>query len=161
MGRLFWLIGGLILIPALIYATDYTGTATGPELDYVHGVTSGIQAQINAKLTANAVEYSNGTCTTAKTISAANGNHQSVTLTAGDACVLTLTGPSSGTSTVTLRIIQASTATGTISTNSLCYWVGTVPTITTSSGAQDFISIYFFGGTYPACSTIGQNVTLQ
>lgn len=39
----------ILFIAAGAYAATYSGTATGPELDYVHGVTSGIQAQLNAK----------------------------------------------------------------------------------------------------------------
>ena len=34
---------------SLAYSADYTGTATGVELDHVHGVTSAIQTQLNGK----------------------------------------------------------------------------------------------------------------
>lgn len=37
----------LLLLPVLLHAADYSGTATGPELDYVHGVTGPVQAQLN------------------------------------------------------------------------------------------------------------------
>src|ERR1017187_3067454 len=44
-----------------------------------------------------AAEYSNGTCTTSKTITPVNGNRQSLTLADTDPCVLTFTQPT-GTS---------------------------------------------------------------
>lgn len=102
-----------------------------------------------------AAEFSNGTCTTAATISAANGNHQSVTLTHADACALTFTQPSSGTITITLKVIQSAVSTfnGTITG---CKWPGgSVPTITASSGAVDLITAYL-DGTNSYC-TISQN----
>lgn len=91
------------------------------------------------------VEYSNGTCTTAATINPANGNRQKLTLTNADACVLTFTQPGSGTISVTLKIIQSSSGSfnGTISGGK---WPGgTVPTITATSGAVDFVSCYLDG----------------
>jgi hypothetical protein len=92
-----------------------------------------------------ATEYSNGTCTTAATIAAANGNRQKITLTNGDTCALTFTQPSSGTASITLKIIQSSTSSynGGISG---CKWPGgTVPTITATSAAVDFVSVYLDG----------------
>ena len=93
-----------------------------------------------------AAEYSNGTCTTSKTITPVNGNRQSMTLTNGDACALTFTQPT-GTSTasISLKIIQSAVSTynGTITG---CKWPGgVVPTITATTGAVDFISVYLDG----------------
>jgi len=90
-------------------------------------------------------EYSNGTCTTSATITPANGNIQKITLTNGDTCALSFTQPGSGTASITLKVIQSTTSTfnGTISG---CKWAAkTVPTITATTGAIDFISIYLDG----------------
>lgn len=102
-----------------------------------------------------AAEFSNGTCTTAKTISAANGNSQKVTLTAADACALTFTQPASGTITITLKVIQSALTTtdGTITGGK---WPGgTVPTITATAGAIDILKCYL-DGTNAYC-TAAQN----
>jgi hypothetical protein len=93
-----------------------------------------------------AAEYSNGTCTTSKTITPVNGNRQNVTLTNGDACALTFTQPT-GTSTasISLKVIQSAVSTynGTITG---CKWPGGVtPTITATTGAVDFVSVYLDG----------------
>jgi hypothetical protein len=92
-----------------------------------------------------ATEYSNGTCTTTATIAPLNGNRQKITLTNGNTCALTFTQPSSGTVSITLKVVQSSTSTfnGGISG---CKWPGgTVPTITATSAAVDFVSIYLDG----------------
>ena len=92
-------------------------------------------------------EYSNGTCTTSTTITPVNGNRQKVTLTNGDACALTFTQPASGTVSITLKIIQSAVSTynGTITG---CKWPGgVVPTITATTGAVDFVSVYLDGST--------------
>jgi hypothetical protein len=92
-----------------------------------------------------AAEYNNGTCTTAKTISAANGNNQRITLTNADACALTFTQPSTGTMTIRLKIVQSAAGSfnGTITGGK---WPGgTVPTITATTGAVDSISCYLDG----------------
>ena len=93
------------------------------------------------------VEYSLGTCTTAKTIDPANGTRQKVTLTNGQTCALTFTQPASGTASVTLKITQSAVSSynGAISG---CKWPGGVtPTITATSGAVDFVSVYLDGST--------------
>ena len=96
----------------------------------------------------NSAEYSLGTCTTAKTITVANGNLQTVTLTTGDTCVLTFTQPSTGTARVQIRIVQASsTGTGLISGG---LWPGGTPVITQTAGAVD-IANCFLNGTSAYC----------
>ena len=100
-------------------------------------------------------EYSNGTCTTAATITPVNGNSQKITLTNGDTCALTFTQPAGGTVHLQLKIVQSSSGSfnGTISGGK---WPGgTVPTITATSGATDFISCYL-DGTNTYCQS-GQN----
>jgi hypothetical protein len=91
------------------------------------------------------IEYNNSTCTTAMNISAANGPRQKVTLTNGNACVLTFVQPNSGTITILLKIIQSASSTynGTISGGK---WPGgSPPTITATTGAVDIISCYLDG----------------
>jgi hypothetical protein len=103
-----------------------------------------------ASIYAMSAEYSNGTCTTSKTIAPANGNIQNVTLTNGDTCALTFTQPGSGTFFITLKIIQSAVSSynGTISG---CKWPGgTVPTITATTGAVDFVNVYL-DGTHAYC----------
>jgi hypothetical protein len=132
--------GNVVLTPGAA-GIGGSGTAGNPGLIFANGA-----------LATNA-EYSNGTCTTAATINAANGNRQEVTLTNGDTCALTFTQPSSGTISITLKVIQSSTSTynGTISG---CKWPGgTVPTITATTGAIDFVSIYL-DGTNAYCAAL-------
>jgi hypothetical protein len=105
---------------------------------------------VTAGIYAMPAEYSNGTCITSKTIAPANGNIQNVTLTNGDTCALTFTQPSSGTFFITLKVIQSAVSSynGTISG---CKWPGgTVPTITATTGAVDFVNVYL-DGTHAYC----------
>ena len=133
--------GNITLTPGAGGAKTGTGTAGASGLVYVAGA-----------LASNA-EYNNGTCTTAATIAASNGNRQKVTLTNGDTCALTFTQPASGTISVTLKVIQSTSSSynGTISG---CKWPGgTVPTITATTGAVDFVSIYM-DGTNAYCAAL-------
>jgi hypothetical protein len=105
---------------------------------------------VTAGIYAMPAEYSNGTCITSKTIAPANGNIQNVTLTNGDTCALTFTQPGSGTFFITLKVIQSAVSSynGTISG---CKWPGgTVPTITATTGAVDFVNVYL-DGTHAYC----------
>ena len=104
-------------------------------------------------------EYDNGTCTTSKAISAANGNHQKVLLTNAQTCALTFVQPTSPyTMTITLKITQSAAGSfnGLISTTATCKWPGgAVPTITATTGAIDFVTFYLDGsGCY---GVAGQN----
>lgn len=144
----------LLLIQGVVYAqssvTSNPWLQNGKALSYT--VTGG-SVKIGTLL--NGVEYSNGTCTTAATISPANGNDQSITLTNGDACALTFTQPSSATTPIRLKIIQSSSSSynGTISG---CKWPGgTVMTPTATTGAVDWMSVEF-DGTNAYCAPVGQ-----
>lgn len=96
-------------------------------------------------------EYDNGTCTTAKTISAANGSRQKVALTHGDTCTLTFVQPSSGTMTILLKVIQDSISDYDGAISGTIKWPGAeVPIITKTTGAIDIISCYL-DGTYVYC----------
>lgn len=91
-------------------------------------------------------EYSNGVCATAATINAINGNRQSVTLTAGDACTLSFVQPNFplGTVGITIRVTQSSTSpyNGTITGG---IWLNGTPTIPTTSGTFAFVYCYLDG----------------
>ena len=106
--------------------------------------------------------YSIGTCTTAATIDPANGAAQTMLLTAADACVITITQPSSGTAMVRVRVKQASTPTGTVTwpacvpgTSGACWPGGIGPVMSASASAYDWYSC-FLDGTNAWC-TAGQN----
>jgi hypothetical protein len=106
-------------------------------------VSSGVMASLPPGT--SQAEYNNGVCTTAKTISAVNGNRQRLYLSAAQTCALTFTQPASGTMSILLKIIQAATPTGAISGG---LWPGgAVPTITGLAGAVDFVSCYLDGTT--------------
>jgi hypothetical protein len=107
--------------------------------------TADLPATVKANQFQTNTEFSNGTCTTAKTIDPVNGNKQKVTLTDAATCALTFTQPGAGTSTVQLRITQS--AAGAFSGGiSGCLWPGgVVPTITQTSAAIDMLSVYLDG----------------
>lgn len=96
-------------------------------------------------------EYSLGTCTTSAAVNPANGNRQRITLTQGSTCALTFTQPATGTVSITLKIMQATTSpyNGAISGGR---WAGnggtsSAPSITAASGAVDFVTCYLDGTT--------------
>ena len=86
-------------------------------------------------------EFDNGTCTTAKTITPVNGTEQLVTLTNAQTCALTFTAPVSGTTTISLSIKQSTAGSfnGLISTSGVFWPSGSIPVITATTGAEDFI----------------------
>ena len=94
------------------------------------------------------VEYNNGTCTTSTTITPVNGNEQLITLTNAQACALTFTAPVSGSVTIALRIKQSTAGSfnGTITTSGVLWPTATVPTITATSGAEDWIICKYRAG---------------
>ena len=143
-------IQGIQGIQGATGATGSTGAtgATGPT-----GPTGPTGAAIDTS-----VPYNVGTCTTAATISAANGTRQYLTLTNGDACVLSFTQPVSGSQIITLKVIQSAVSTynGTIPATNCKWAAATGPTITATTGAVDFISI-FMDGTYAYCAVVGQD----
>lgn len=95
------------------------------------------------------------TCTTAATISAANGSKQKITLTNAQTCALTFTQPTTNSATIQIKVVQSAAGSfnGTISGG---LWPGgIVPTITATTGAVDFIVCYL-DGTSAYCQA-GQN----
>jgi hypothetical protein len=113
-----------------------------------------VVTSIRATTFYTAAEFSNGTCTTALTVTPVNGNRQRVTLTDANVCALTFTQPVTGTGVVQLKVTQS--AAGAFSGGiSGCKWPGgVVPTITQTSGAVDILSAYLDGTT--AYCQIGQ-----
>jgi len=101
-------------------------------------------------------EVSEGTCTTSATIDPLNGNNQSLTLTDGDSCALTIIEPPVGTGTaeITFKLIQSSTTpfSGSFTAPGV-YWlsnglpVGSPPAMPTTSGAELLITCYLDGAT--------------
>jgi hypothetical protein len=134
-------------IPSYVYNNHFYICANGSpvQVDVSSGTYLPLSGGVLTGPLYTAPEFSNGTCTTAATITPAHGNRQKITLTNGDTCALTFTQPSSGTVSITLKVVQSSTSTfnGGISG---CKWPGgTVPTITATSAAVDFVSIYLDG----------------
>lgn len=88
-------------------------------------------------------EYDNGTCTTTKTVSAANGSVQKVTL--GAVCAVSWTQPTSGTAKILLKVIQATGTHYNITWTSTKWPSAAPPTITATDAAVDIISCYLDG----------------
>jgi hypothetical protein len=121
------------------YALPKSGGAmTGP---------LGTQAEVHF----DADTTNTGVCATAATIKATNGNRQNLTLTNSDACAPAFTQPSSGTMSITVKIIGSAAGTGTIGTVASTYWstgsgfTTTPPTISTTGGAVMFAGCYLDG----------------
>jgi hypothetical protein len=118
----------LLLVSVVSYAATYSGTATGPELDYVHGVTSGIQSQLNAKAptTTTAVQASIQT----ESYTAANdtGSANAYAITVSPAPTL------STYSWFSFKAANANTGASTLAVNggaanNIYKWEGTTPLI--------------------------------
>ena len=138
-------------------ATDANGlptaaTTTATELNFVSGVTSAIQTQLNSKLNLSggtltgAISESVSTLTYGGTIStnATLGNIFSVTLTGSTALLANPTGAVDG-QTLIFRVIQDGTG-GRLLTYGTNFKFGTlIPTITlsTSAGATDYIGVKY------------------
>ena len=133
-------LGGTSTSQTVLGLTHVTNAAIPVAISAPSASFSGTVAAGTALLTNT--EYSLGTCTTAATIDPANGTRQTVMLTNAQTCALSFTQPASGTASITLKIIQSASGSfnGAISGGK---WPGgTVPTITATSGAVDFISCY-------------------
>lgn len=90
-------------------------------------------------------EYSIGNSGATKTIDFVNGTSQSVTLT--DNCVFTLANPING-QTYLVRVIQGGVGSFTANFGSVLWIGGTPPTLSTTVGAMDIITLYYNGVSY-------------
>ena len=141
-------------------------TATATELNYVDGVTSAIQTQLDAKLAnvsedtspelggdlnagANTIyftETDNGNSSTADTIDWGASNKQKSTLTGN--VTFTFTAPA-GPCNLILKLVQDATGSRTVTWPASVKWSGgTAPTLTTTASRIDIISFYYDGTNY-------------
>lgn len=96
--------------------------------------------------TAYFVEFDNGNSGTADTIDWTQGNKQKSTLTGN--CTFTFTAPP-GPCTLVLKLIQDGTGSRTATWPAAVHWPGGVaPTLTTTAGRVDIITLYWDGTTY-------------
>ena len=111
-------------------------------------VTAGVAAAMTAAAAAAAVVYDNGNSGASKTISAANGTRQKITLTAS-APTLTVSGLTVGSyGEVLLYLIQDGTGTRLLPTFSPVarYGAAGAPTLSTAAGAVDIVRLFSIDG---------------
>lgn len=150
------------LIKAAVKATfpNVSGavTPTHTELNYVDGVTSAIQPQLDAKLgTSNSnvavsglktvgfnAEYDNGNSGASKTITLANGQKQKITLTGNATITVSATACTPGT--YQLRLIQDATGSRTVTWSGLSAtrWLGSTsaPSINSAANGETIVNIF-------------------
>lgn len=142
-------------------------TTTTTELNFVNGVTSAIQTQINTKAPSTSPAFSTqvtfgnyhmepsesdaGNSSTAITISFANASAQKVTMTGN--CTFTFTNPVTG-GTYYLRLVQDGTGSRTYTWPAAVKWSG--GTAPTGSGANkiDLVTFYWDGTSYYGTSSL-------
>ena len=144
--------GGIGTVTSL---SDLSVTATATELNYVDGVTSAIQTQLNSKITADVTgefiadsyneTYAAVTSSSnATAVNCHNGNAFSHTLTENTTFTFS-NPPASGTAfTFSLEIIQDSSASGySVTWPSAVDWPSaTAPTLTATASAKDIFVFY-------------------
>jgi hypothetical protein len=159
--------GGIGSVSSL---SDLSITATATELNYVDGVTSAIQTQLDGKITAdvtgefiadsyNETYVAVTSSSNATTVDCHNGNAFSHTLTENTTFTFS-NPPASGTAfTFSLEIIQDSSASGYSVTwpTSVDWPSATAPTLTATASAKDVFIFYTRdGGTTFYGFTAGQ-----
>lgn len=159
--------GGIGSVSSL---SDLSITATATELNYVDGVTSAIQTQLDGKITAdvtgefiadsyNETYVAVTSSSNATTVDCHNGNAFSHTLTENTTFTFS-NPPASGTAfTFSLEIIQDSSASGYSVTwpSSVDWPSATAPTLTATASAKDVFIFYTRdGGTTFYGFTAGQ-----
>jgi len=159
--------GGICSVSSL---SDLSITATATELNYVDGVTSAIQTQLDGKITAdvtgefiadsyNETYVAVTSSSNATTVDCHNGNAFSHTLTENTTFTFS-NPPASGTAfTFSLEIIQDSSASGYSVTwpTSVDWPSATAPTLTATASAKDVFIFYTRdGGTTFYGFTAGQ-----
>jgi len=159
---------GAVTIPTPFTLGAVSVLPTGTELNFVDGVTSAIQTQLNAKLAnivedttpqlggdldaqANHIGFTQQTITynvTTTTVDWGAGNKATVTLT-GNVGTMAFTNPAKA-SNLLLKIVQDATGSRLVTAwDADIKWVGgTAPTLTTTANAIDVISFYWDGTNY-------------
>lgn len=98
-------------------------------------------------------EINNGDSGSSKTINWRKGNRQKITLT-GAPCVFTFTDPLYP-AVLTLKLVQGSGGSKTVTWPSKVKWVGrTAPTLTTNAGYIDIVGLYYDGANYYATASL-------
>lgn len=150
------------LIKSTLLATfpNVTGavTPTHTELNYVDGVTSAIQTQLDAKAASNLAnssiqgfkmvgfyaEYDNGDSGTTKTVTLANAQKQKLTLTGNVTITVDATGCYPGT--YQLRLIQDATGSRTVTWSGISSsrWLGatSAPAVNSTANSETIVSIF-------------------
>tara|TARA_R110001592_G_scaffold548_6_gene2898 strand:+ start:505 stop:1185 length:681 start_codon:yes stop_codon:yes gene_type:complete len=163
------ILAGATVTTAEINVLDgIPGTLTATEIGYVDGVTSAIQTQINAKITADVTgEFIADSYNETYVAVTSSGNATTVNCETGNTFSHTLTEnttftfsnpPASGTGySFTLKIVQDSTARTITWPASVDWAAATAPTISTGSGEVDvFVFFTTDGGTTFYGFTAGQ-----
>lgn len=100
--------------------------------------------------------YSAGNSSTAITLDFNNGNVQFVTMTGN--CTFTLSNPKSGGRYI-LELLQDGTGSRTATWPATVKWSGgTTPTLTTTAGRTDIITLYWNGTSYVGSSTLNYSL---
>ena len=137
MKKIFALSAALILlISVYVWATDYNGSATGPELDYVHGVTSAVQTQLNTKLLAsvftnNSSSYLRKTGSQASTTGVGSDVQSALNLKLTTATFTSYSGAKAAKAGIQVEAYTAANDTGTA--NAYAITVSPAPTLSTYS----------------------------
>lgn len=98
--------------------------------------------------------YDNGNSGDSKTIDWGNGIKQKITLTPTTNCVISFTAPP-GPAGLTLEVYQNASGSKTVTWPATVFWPGGLaPTLTTTAGAMDVISIHYNGTNYVATSAL-------
>ncbi len=151
-----------VALSSLASTADSVATATSSTVfdnsstwgqDYVladgsNPVTGGLNVSGSLKSATSvslASEYDNGTSGTNININWNNGNYQTVTMSA--TTTFTFTDPTYGVASLILRLVQSGASN--VTTLPTIKWPrGSAPSISTVSGAQDIITLYYNGTSY-------------
>ena len=100
--------------------------------------------------------YDAGDSGTSKTVDFANGNVQKLRLTGN--CTLTLSNPVAG-GRYLIELLQDATGSRTVTFPSTVKWAGgTAPTLTTTAGRTDIITLFYNGTNYAASASLNHSL---
>jgi hypothetical protein len=142
----------LNFITSTVNSVGLTITPSNPsggqeQLEITGANYNGNASTATALAPSGSLPYALGTVTTTAAITPVNGLYQTMTLTAGDTCVVTFTQPVSGQVTITVVVTQAATPTGLVTWTSVKWPGGVAPVMTPSTNAPD-IYTFKLNGTY-------------